>query len=158
VKRASLNIGLTLASAGLQWGQKGGLAMEREPHVNGRQKIACGMMLALLLFGLMPMESVAMLAPADESIISAGIGSNRTEDLQTVRKVLEQKIVQQRLQDIGLSQDHINARLDRMSDGQLHAMATQLNSVIPAGGDGTVWTIVGILLIVLLVILLATML
>jgi diacylglycerol kinase family enzyme len=110
------------------------------------------------LFGLMPMESVAMLAPADESIISAGIGSNRTEDLQTVRKVLEQKIVQQRLQDIGLSQDHINARLDRMSDGQLHAMATQLNSVIPAGGDGTVWTIVGILLIVLLVILLATML
>lgn len=129
--------------------------MEREQHANGRQKIVCGM-LAVLVFSLMPMESEAMLAPADESIISAD-GSSRTEDLQTVRKVLEQKIIQQRLQDFGLSQGDINARLDRMSDGQLHAMATQLNSVIPAG-DNTVWTIVGILLIVLLVILLAAML
>jgi hypothetical protein len=131
--------------------------MEREQHVNGRRRIACGM-LALLLFSLMPMESEAMLAPSDESTISAEAGSSRTEDLQTVRKVLELKIVQQRLQDIGLSQDDINARLGRLSDGQLHAMATQLNSVIPAGDNGTVWTIVGILLIVILVILLASML
>ena len=130
--------------------------MEREQHANGRQKTVCGI-LAVMVFSLMPMESEAMLAPTDESIISAD-GSSRTEDLQTVRKVLEQKIVQQRLQDVGLSQGEINARLDRMSDGQLHAMATQLNSVIPAGQDSTVWTIVGILLIVLLVILLATML
>ena|SRR5204863_7233176 len=130
--------------------------MEYEPHVNSRRKIVCGM-LAVLVFSLMPMETEAMVAPADESIISAG-GSSRTEDLQMVRKVLEQKIIQQRLQDIGLSQDSINARLDRMSDGQLHAMATQLNSVIPAGSSDTVWTIVGILLIVLLVILLAAML
>jgi hypothetical protein len=130
--------------------------MEREHHASGRQKIVCGM-LTVLVFSLMPMESEAMLAPADESIISAD-GSSRTEDLQTVRKVLEQKIIQQRLQDVGLSQGEINARLDRMSDGQLHAMATQLNSVIPAGQDSTVWTIVGILLIVLLVILLAAML
>jgi hypothetical protein len=131
--------------------------MEREQHVNGRRRIACGM-LALLLFSLMPMESEAMLAPSDESTISAEAGSSRTEDLQTVRKVLELKIVQQRLQDIGLSQDDINARLGRLSDGQLHAMATQLNSVIPAGDNGTVWTIVVILLIVILVILLASML
>jgi len=115
-------------------------------------------MVAVLLFSLMPMESKGMLAPADESIISTGVGSGRTEDLQTVRKVLEQKIVQQRLQDIGLSQEDINARLDRLSDGQLHVMATQLNAVIPAGDNGTVWTIVGILLIVVLVILLATLL
>jgi hypothetical protein len=113
------------------------------------------MMFALLLLGMMPMESEAMLAPADGSITS---DSSRTEDLQTVRKVLEQKIVQQRLQDIGLSQDDINIRLDQMSDGQLHTMATQLNSVIPAGDGGMIWQIVGILLIVILVILLATML
>jgi hypothetical protein len=134
----------------------GELAMEKEPHIHSRQKVACGT-LVLLLLSLMPMESGAMLAPADEVIVSAG-DSSRTDDLQTVRKVLEHKIVQQRLQDIGLNQDDINTRLDRMSDGQLHAMAMQLNAVIPAGNSDTVWTIVGILLIVLLVIILATML
>jgi hypothetical protein len=128
--------------------------MENESCRNGREKFTWGI-LPLLLLSLMPMESEAMLAPADGSITS---DSSRTEDLQTVRKVLEQKIVQQRLQDIGLSQDDINIRLDRMSDGQLHAMATQLNSVIPAGDGGMIWQIVGILLIVILVILLATML
>jgi hypothetical protein len=133
---------------------RGGLAMEKNPRW---QRITCGM-LALLLLSLMPIESGAMLAPADESITSAGVSSSRTEDLQTVRRVLEQKIVQQRLQDIGLSQGDINTRLDRMSDGQLHAMATQLNSVIPAGDGGMIWQIVGILLIVVLVILLATLL
>jgi hypothetical protein len=131
--------------------------MEHEPRANGRQKFTWRM-LPLVLLSLMPMESEAMLAPADESITSAGVGLSRTEDLQTVRKVLEQKVVQQRLQDIGLSQDDIHTRLDRMSDGQLHAMATQLNSVIPAGDGGMIWQIVGILLIVILVILLATML
>jgi hypothetical protein len=128
--------------------------MENESRRKGRQKFTWGI-LPLLLLSLMPMESEAMLAPADGSITS---DSSRTEDLQTVRKVLEQKIVQQRLQDIGLSQDDINIRLDQMSDGQLHTMATQLNSVIPAGDGGMIWQIVGILLIVILVILLATML
>jgi hypothetical protein len=126
--------------------------MENESRRKGRQKFTWGILPLLLL---MPMESEAMLAPADGSITS---DSSRTEDLQTVRKVLEQKIVQQRLQDIGLSQDDINIRLDQMSDGQLHTMATQLNSVIPAGDGGMIWQIVGILLIVILVILLATML
>src|SRR5215210_2382773 len=129
--------------------------MHKEPH--GSKIIACGI-LAVLMFSLTPLESEGMLAPADESIVSTEIGSSRIDDLQTVKKVLEQKIVQQRLQDIGLSQEDINARLDRLSDGQLHVMATQLNAVIPAGDNGTVWTIVGILLIVVLVILLATLL
>lgn len=131
--------------------------MESTQNLNGRQRVVCGMLM-VLLFGLVPMESHAMLAPADESVIAAGTSRSRTEDLQTVRKVLEHKMVQQRLRDIGLSEEDINARLDRLPDDQLHVVATQLNSIIPAGDNGTVWTIVGILLIVVLVILLATLL
>ena len=131
--------------------------MHKEAQLHRSKVIPCGI-LAVLMFSLIPLQSEGMLAPADESIVSTEIGSTRIEDLQTVKKVLEQKIVQQRLQDIGLSQEDINARLDRLSDGQLHVMATQLNAVIPAGDSGTVWTIVGILLIVVLVILLATLL
>ena len=131
--------------------------MESKRRARGRRAIASGMV-AVLWLGLMPMEGFGMLAPADESIASAGAGTSRGEDLQTVRKVLERKIVQQRLQDIGLTQEDINTRLERLTDGQLHQVAMQVNSLIPAGDDGTVWTIVGILLIVLLVILLATLL
>jgi hypothetical protein len=90
--------------------------------------------------------------------VSSETAVSRAEDLQVVRKVLEQKLVQQRLLDIGLTQEQIDARLDRLSDGQLHLLASQLNAVIPAGDSGTVWTIVGILLIVVLIILLAILL
>jgi Family of unknown function (DUF6627) len=115
-------------------------------------------MFCVLATGTIPLNSFAMLTPADESMVSTGSEVNRLEDLKTVRKVLEHKIVKQRLQDIGLSEEEINTRLDRLSDGQLHLMAMQVNALIPAGDSGTVWTIVGILLIIVLVILLATLL
>jgi hypothetical protein len=115
-------------------------------------------MLCVLATGTTPVNSFAMLTPADETIALAGTDVNRLEDLQTVRKVLEHKIVKQRLQDLGLSTEEINTRLNRLSDGQLHLMAMQVNALIPAGDDGVVWTIVGILLIILLVVLLATLL
>ena len=45
-----------------------------------------------------------------------------------------------------------------LCDADLHQLAMQIDSLLPGGADGTVWTIVGILLIVVLVILLATLL
>lgn len=129
--------------------------MESAQHLNGLQKITWAVLLILLLI---PAQTEAMLAPADESVTFSEVGASRAKDLQSVKKVLEQKIVQERLQEIGLSQEDINTRLDKLSDGQLHLMAMQVNSLIPAGDNGTVWTIVGILLIVVLVILLATLL
>jgi hypothetical protein len=116
------------------------------------------MMFCLLATGTIPLNSYAMLTPADETMVSTGSEVNRLEDLKVVRKVLEHKIVKQRLQDIGLSEEEINTRLDRLSDGQLHLMAMQMNALIPAGDDGVIWTIVGILLIIILVVLLATLL
>jgi hypothetical protein len=115
-------------------------------------------MFCVLATGTIPLNSFAMLTPADETMVSTGSEVNRLEDLKTVRKVLEHKVVKQRLQDIGLSEEEINTRLGRLSDGQLHLMAMQVNALIPAGDDGVIWTIVGILLIIILVVLLATLL
>jgi hypothetical protein len=121
-------------------------------------KKLCILTFVILILGWIRIpDTHASLAPADE-VVSSETGVSRAEDLQVVRKVLEQKLVQQRLLDIGLTQEQIDARLDRLSDGQLHLLASQLNAVIPAGDSGTVWTIVGILLIVVLIILLAILL
>lgn len=121
-------------------------------------KKLCILTFLILMLGWIRIpDTHASLAPADE-VVSSEMGVSRAEDLQVVRKVLEHKLVQQRLLDIGLTQEQIDARLDRLSDGQLHLLASQLNAVIPAGDSGTIWTIVGILLIVILIILLATLL
>ena len=121
-------------------------------------KTLCILTFVILMLGWIRIpDTQASLAPADE-VVSSERGVSRAEDLQVVRKVLEHKLVQQRLLDIGLTQEQIDARLDRLSDGQLHLLASQLNAVIPAGDSGTVWTIVGILLIVVLIILLAILL
>lgn len=121
-------------------------------------KKLCILTFVILMLGWIRItDTHASLAPADE-VVSSEMGVSRAEDLQVVRKVLEHKLVQQRLFDIGLTQEQIDARLDRLSDGQLHLLASQLNAVIPAGDSGTIWTIVGILLIVILIILLATLL
>jgi hypothetical protein len=121
-------------------------------------KTLCILTFVILMLGWIRIpDTQASLAPADE-VVSSERGVSRAEDLQVVRKVLEHKLVQQRLLDVGLTQEQIDARLDRLSDGQLHLLASQLNAVIPAGDSGTVWTIVGILLIVVLIILLAILL
>jgi hypothetical protein len=121
-------------------------------------KNLCILTFVTLMLGWIGIPDInASLAPADE-VVASETGVSRAEDLQVVRKVLEHKLVQQRLLDIGLTQEQIDARLDRLSDGQLHLLASQLNAVIPAGDSGTVWTIVGILLIVVLIILLAILL
>lgn len=121
-------------------------------------KTLCILTFVILMLGWIRIpDTRASLAPADE-VVSSEMEVSRAEDLQVVRKVLEHKLVQQRLLDIGLTQEQIDARLDRLSDGQLHLLASQLNAVIPAGDSGTIWTIVGILLIVILIILLATLL
>jgi hypothetical protein len=99
-----------------------------------------------------------MLAPAEPIAPVLEFNITRAQDLEKVQKVLEAKVVKQRLEDLGLSAEEAGAKLDRLSDAQLHQLAMQIDSLLPGGTDGTVWTIVGILLIVVLVILLATLL
>jgi len=80
---------------------------------------------------------------------------SRAEDLQNVQRLLENKIVRQRLEDMGLSEEEINARLERVSDLQLHQLAMQIDALMPGGDDGTLTTIVLVLLIVVLILLIA---
>jgi hypothetical protein len=104
-------------------------------------------MLAVLmgLLSLVPRVE-ASFVPSDQSFSS----SSRQHDMATIQKALEQKLVKERLKDLGYTEEEIKARLDRLSDTELHALASQLDSLLPAG-DGT-GVVIALLIIVILVI------
>ena len=99
-----------------------------------------------------PQEGMAMLAPAIPA--EAGSGSDRAQDLQSVQRVLENKLVQQRLADLGLTPEEVNAKLDRLSDAQLHQMAAQLDALMPGGQMSLLLTLLLVLVIILLIVIL----
>ncbi|OHE24673.1 MAG: hypothetical protein A2Z43_01400 [Syntrophobacterales bacterium RBG_19FT_COMBO_59_10] len=75
----------------------------------------------------------------------------RGAEIDKVQKVLEMQIVTDKLQAYGLSADEVKAKLQSMSDEQLHLMAQASDRVL-AGGDG-LGIVIGLLVIVILVIL-----
>jgi len=76
----------------------------------------------------------------------------REIDELKVRRALENKIVAGRLMSHGLSSEEVSAKLNRMSDEQVHQMAS-LADKIPAGGDAGLGIVIAILVIVALVLL-----
>jgi len=110
------------------------------------------LVITTLAIGLHPPETAAMLSPALPAAAESPSGSHRMADLQKIQTVLESKIVRQRLEDFGLSQEEINARLAGLSDAQLHQFATDIDAIIPAG-DG-----LGIIVVLLVIAILAVIL
>lgn len=101
--------------------------------------------------GLFPPETRAMLAPPTLAGGENLSGEARLADLQKVQTVLESKMVRQRLGEIGLTAEEIDARLAKLSDAQLHDLATQLESLTP-GGDA-LGVVVVLLVVAVLVVL-----
>lgn len=88
---------------------------------------------------------------------SAEMAQNvRGEEINTIQQALETKIVAEKLKDYGLSADEVNAKLQTMSDRQIHMLAQASDRVLE-GGDG-VGFVIGILIIVLLVIVIMKLL
>jgi hypothetical protein len=107
--------------------------------------------IAVLLVVLMGLVSLvprveASFVPSVDSFSA----SSRQNDMATIQKALEQKLVKERLKDLGYSEDEIKDRLNRLSDTEVHALASQLDSLVPAG-DGT-GVIIALLVIAILVI------
>jgi len=109
-----------------------------------------------LLIGWFPPEATAMLAPALSAATDSVPVPNRGEALQKIQRVLETKVVRQRLEDFGLTQDEINTRLGKLTDAQLHQAATQLEALIPGGND--LGLVIVLLVIAILVVILVMLL
>ena len=108
--------------------------------------------IVMLLIVLMGIFSVvprleASFVPSDESFAS----NARQKDMAMVQKVLEQKVVKERLKALGYTEEEINSRLDQLSDDEIHQFATQLDSL--TSGGGAIGFIIGVLVIILLIFL-----
>ncbi len=82
---------------------------------------------AMLLISL-PAQGWAMFIPSGQA------ASARQADMATIQKTLESAVVKQRLMDYGLSSEEAVARINRLSDDQIHQFATRLDS-LQAGAD-----------------------
>jgi hypothetical protein len=98
-------------------------------------------------------QGMAMLAPATSATSETG-SDLRAEDLQKVQRVLENKLVQQRLEDLGLTPEEVNAKVGGLSDAQLHQMAAQLDALMPGGQISLLITLLLVLAIILLIVIL----
>jgi len=104
----------------------------------------------LLVFS---MASISFVPPLEAAFVPSGESSPthlRLEDMSTVQKILEHKLVRERLKALGYGEAEVKDRLDQLSDNELHRFATQLDTLAPGGGAGTV--IFGILFIVAIVL------
>ena len=98
-----------------------------------------------------PQAGWALLAPASLSTKVAPASITREQDIQSLQKTLESKLLRQRLAEFGLSAQEINQRLAQLSDAQLHQVAMQVRTLNPGADDGDV--VITLLVIGILVLL-----
>src|SRR3989339_249109 len=106
------------------------------------------LIIAMFIIGIAP-KADAGIAPSEIIVMSQ---VDRTADLGKIQKVLEMKMVRERLEKLGFAQDEIQSKLSSLSDQQMPNLALQIDD-IKAGGDG-LGIVIALLVIVILVVLL----
>ena len=107
------------------------------------------LVVAMFIIGITP-RVYAGFSPSEVMDLSP---IDRASDLQKIQKVLEMKMISERLQQLGLTPDEIQARLTQLSDDQIHQFALQLDD-LKVGGDGGLGIVIALLVIAILVVIL----
>ena len=110
------------------------------------------LVLCSLLLGFFTSDSMAILIP---SVLPGAQGSSvthRQSELERIQVLLESKLINQRLNDLGLTADEIQARLAQLTDDQIHQIAQRLDSLL-IGGDGLVEIVIVLLVVAILVVI-----
>ena len=115
-----------------------------------KKSIALILMLTVTWVTGLQMRAEAMLAPM--STLQASPQIDRSADLAVIQKALESKIIRSKLHNLGLTDAEIQTRLSRLSDQQVHQLASQIQAVHPAG-DAIVYVLVVIALVLLVIYL-----
>lgn len=106
------------------------------------------LVVAMFIIGIVP-KANAGFSPSEVIALSQ---FDRADDFQKIQRVLEMKIIGQRLHEFGFTQDDIQARLSRLSDAELHKFAQKLDD-LNVGGDG-LGVVIALLVIAILVVIL----
>ena len=105
------------------------------------------LIIAMFIIGITP-KVEAGIVPSE---IIAMSQADRAADLGKIQKVLEMKMVRERLEKLGFAQDEIQNKLSSLSDQQMHSLALQIDE-IKVGGD--LGIVIALLVITILVVLL----
>jgi hypothetical protein len=112
------------------------------------KQVAWYLVFAMFIIGIVPRVEAGFVP--SEAVALAKI--DRAADMEKVQKVLETKIIKERLEKLGFTQDEISNRLSQLSDWQIHNLALQIDE-IKVGGDG-LGIVIALLVIAILVVLL----
>ena len=118
--------------------------------------LAIYLVLALVIISSAAGPAEAMLLPGAPDASPSAASPDRAADIATVQKTLESKELRQKLLDYGLAPEETEARINSLSDEQLHRLASNLDAV-QAGGDA-VSTLLALVIIALLVVLIVYLL
>jgi hypothetical protein len=113
-----------------------------------RQYVTWYLVAAMLVIGMTP-KVQAGFSPSETIGLAA---AERSSDLQRIQKFLEVKMVGERLKVYGFTPEEIQARLNSLTDQQIHQIALKIDDW-KVGGDSGLGIIVAVLLIFILVVL-----
>ncbi|MBI5969368.1 MAG: PA2779 family protein [Deltaproteobacteria bacterium] len=77
---------------------------------------------------------------------------DRAADLWKIQKIIETKMIRERLKEFGLTPEEIQTRLNQLSDQQIHQLALKLDE-LKVGGDAVAIVIIVFLVAVIVVLL-----
>jgi hypothetical protein len=101
------------------------------------------LVVAMCALGFVPRVEAGFSPSAVNALDQMG----RQADLVKIQKILELKMVKERLEKLGFTTDEIQMKLSNLSDDQIHQLASNLDG-LKVGGDGG-WIIVVLLLIII---------
>jgi len=109
---------------------------------------------ATTMAATLPPRGWAMLAPSRMAKnTSPGDTSSREQDMKVIQKTLESKMLRQRLQEFGYSQEETNRRLSKLSDRQVHQLAMDTQHLNPGGDILIPLLVLGILVLLFIYLL-----
>ncbi|WP_041585176.1 PA2779 family protein [Syntrophus aciditrophicus] len=111
---------------------------------------------ALLLSWLVAFPATAAMMPSQASSQETAAIVFQQAEIDKIQRCLENRIVQEKLQAYGLSSEEVRAKLQQMTDRQVHMLAQASDQVLK-GGDG-IGVVIGVLVIILLVIVILKLL
>jgi hypothetical protein len=114
----------------------------------GTKISACYLVVAIFAIGV-AQKVYAGFSPSEVANVST---YDSVGDLQKIQEVLELKMVSERLKQYGFTQEEIQARLDQLSDQEIHQVALNLDEW-KVGGNG-LGIVISVLVIAILVVLL----
>ncbi len=108
------------------------------------------LIILMFVIGIVPRVDAGGLSPSQIISVSQ---FDRASDLQKIQKFLEMKLVEERLEKFGFTQDEIQAKFRQLSDQQIHQFAQNLDN-LKVGGNGADVIIILLLIAILVVLVL----